>query len=100
MDSNYVHQQAHEQQQQQHQSMGYGNEAYANYVPQFPGSMAQFNSYDFQTAYPTQAPNFNMNMTDCPAPPGLTDWQPLIEPHPMSAENEEEKKRHDGKKKP
>lgn len=95
MDGSYVHQQA--QQQQQHQ-MGYGNEAYANYVPQFPGSMAQFNSYDFQTAYPQQATNFNMNMTDCPAPPGLTDWlQPQIEPHQMIAtENEEEKKRHEG----
>lgn len=91
VDNNYVHQQT------QQQSMGYGNEAYANYVPQitFPGSMAQFNAYDFQTAYPPPAPNFGMNMSACPAPPGLTDWPPQVAIHP--AENEEEKKRHEGK---
>lgn len=89
-DNSYVHQQA-----QQHTAMGYGNETYANYVPQFPGSMAQFNTYDFQAAYPPPAPTFGMDMTACPAPPGLTDWTPQA---PLqSAENEEEKKRREGK---
>lgn len=78
--------------------MAYGNEAYANYgVPQFPGSMAQFNTYDFQ-AYPP-APNFDMNtamgMTaNCPAPPGLADWQPPQAP----TEPDIEKQKREGEK--
>jgi hypothetical protein len=75
--------------------MPYPAEAFSNYVPQFPGSMAQFNSYDFQPVYPT-APNIGMNpMAVCPVPPGITDWQP--EPL-QSSENEEEKKRREGEK--
>lgn len=77
--------------------MGYGSDAYGNYVPQFPGSMAQFNSYDFQGTYPaTAVAGFGMNqMSACPAPPGLTDWQPQAPLQP--SENEEEKKRREGK---
>lgn len=77
--------------------MAYGNEQYGNYVPQFPGSMAQFNTYDFQTNYPPQAQNFpGMNMAACPAPPGMSDWQgPQT---PMVSESEEEKLRREGKK--
>lgn len=81
------------QQQQQSQVMGYGAEAYANYA--FPGSMAQFNTYDFQTTYPPPPPatNFGLNMASCPAPPGLSDWQPQL----SLQENEEEMKRREGK---
>lgn len=79
--------------------MAYGNETYANYgVPQFPGSMAQFNTYDFQATYPP-APNFDMNMgmsaASCPAPPGLTDWQPPQAP--MLTEPDIEKQKREGK---
>lgn len=77
--------------------MGYSAEAYANYVPQFPGSMAQFSSYDFQSVYPPPAPAFGMNpmAAACPVPPGITDWQ---QPEPLQpSENEEEKKRREGK---
>jgi hypothetical protein len=80
--------------------MSYGNEAYGNYgVPQFPGSMAQFNTYDFQATYPP-AQNFPMNPAmgmggTCPAPPGMSDWQ---QPQtPMVSEPEEEKLKREGK---
>lgn len=77
--------------------MGYGNEAYGNYLPQFPGSMAQFNTYDFQASYVSPAPNFNMQMgmdPTCPAPPGMNDWQPSQSQ--MPAEPVEEKLRREG----
>lgn len=87
-----------QQQQQQHQqtaSMGYGNETYGNYVPQFPGSMAQFNTYDFQASYPPPTQNFPMGMgSTCHAPPGLSDWQPPQAS--MPSESEEDKLRREG----
>lgn len=62
--------------------------------------MAQFNTYDFQATYPP-ASNFPMNQgmgmsSTCPAPPGLSDWQPSQAP--MVSESEEEKLRREGKK--
>lgn len=79
--------------------MSYGNEQYGTYgVPQFPGSMAQFNTYDFQASYPP-APNFPMNQAmgmgaSCPAPPGLSDWPQSQAP--MVSESEEDKAKREG----
>lgn len=85
------------------------NDGYGNYIPNAPAAPnfgvmtqmdSQFNSYDFQGAFPPPAPAFNVGIS-CPAPPGMVDgWIP---PPPMcdvlvQEESGEDKLKREGKR--